>query len=418
MIHKILAGIAICAACFLCLVAGMRDDHEVTALEDDGDGIVNLTLPSDSSASLFFCSHNAADVPAEFHIDGQVYEVPDPVRPVKLSQKTAEHFKVSPDLSCNSLWQEIPPSPDGASEQTLEITHLPFGTFVIAASSRHAGWLPLLLGFIAFLGTLFTAVALASPKARPYRPAFKPYDAASAFFLAMGLSLLLSLPFSKALEGPETQILPTFLDFLPVLSVNFVAMLTTFAGFFWFRTRAAAKAPIAEDEAPSADETPAEVNPHVFNPLVSLSLGIGLAIVAAVTLTLLSPTVELTQIEMATQLVSTSYLTFIFAILAGISEECLFRGVIQSSLEARPASKHPLLMNTLAVAVATTLFVGVHVPQSIGHLWALIPIGAVSVTSGILKIRYRSLYPSILLHMTYNTVLLVPSMLQLILFLG
>ena len=114
---------------------------------------------------------------------------------------------------------------------------------------------------------------------------------------------------------------------------------------------------------------------------------------------------------MASQLISTQYLTGIFALLAAISEESIFRGVIQSSLEARPGAVRPLLNNAIAVGVASMLFVGMHVPQSIDHLWALVPIAAVSIINGVLKIRYQTIFPCILLHMTYNATLVVPGIL-------
>ncbi|MBR4985478.1 MAG: CPBP family intramembrane metalloprotease [Proteobacteria bacterium] len=435
MNHRILAVIAVLSAILLCLLAGSRDDHEVTALSTDH--AVSLSLPSDSSASLFLCLPSMTDIPAETYINGERYDV-EPPRPLTLSAKTAEQFDVSPHLACGAVWLEIPPAQEAASgssasialfpasaqadvsEQTFEIRDLPSPTLVIAASSRHAGWFSLLILFITFLGTLWGAAACASYKPYPFsKPVFKPYDAVTSFLAAMGLSLVLSMPFAQNLDAPESHILPSFLDFLPVLSVNFVAMLTVAGAFLWYRSRRTAPAVMPAEEADKETPPPSESAPApAFNPLLSLGLGFGLAVTAALVLNLLSPTVELGTIEMATQLTSSCYLTCIFAILAGVSEECLFRGIIQTSLEAKSGSKHPIATNILAIAISSVLFVGVHIPQSIEHLWALLPIALVSLTCGYLKLRYRSLFPSILLHMTYNTILLVPSLLQLFLFLG
>ena len=431
MKQKILAGIAILAACLLCIVAGMRDDREVTAVATGNTA--SLTLPANSAATIYICQPEtlAVELPETLTLAGQTADI-DPPRPLKLHRKLAESFDVATDLSCGSLRIALPDAAQHAAELTIHIPNLPDGTLVIAASSKNAGWLPLLLLFAVFIGSLFTATSIASRQAKPFRPGFfKPYDALTAFFASLGLALLLSMPFADALiDSRSAHILPSFLTFLPVISVNFVAMLATFGCFVWFRsTKSHTTLTIhntpsddarqnarngentLENTAPPSDDAPQ------FHPVRSFTLGLFLAIVAAITLGIISPTVELTTLDMATQLTATSYLTFIFAILAGVSEECIFRGIIQSSLEARPGAKHPLATNIAAIAIATALFVGVHVPQSLEHLWALIPIGCVSITSGILKIKYRTLYPSILLHMTYNTTLLLPSMLQLFLFL-
>lgn len=425
MIQKILAGIAALAAILLCLVAGMRDDHEVIATAAGQQA--TLTLPSESTAAFFVCLPEAREkeLPHELLIGDELVALEAP-RPFKMPAKDKHEADIA--MSCGSAGFAVHAAPDGASEQTFVIPDLPDGTTIITASSKSDGWLLLILLFTQFLGTLWAAVALASKKCKRYAPPLKPYDALTACVVGMGLVLLISLPFAQKLQEPSAQILPTFLEFLPVVAVNFVALLTTFAGFILFRTKfrrgdtPAQSAQVPQETGEACDSSAlAPREPDLappFSPLLSLGLGVGLAIIAAITLALLAPTVELTDIEMATQLVSTSYLTFIFAILAGVSEECFFRGLIQGSLEARKDSRRPLLMNAIAVAVASALFVGVHVPQSIGHLWALVPIAAVSVTSGVLKIKYQSLYPSILLHMTYNTTLLLPSILQLFLFLG
>lgn len=431
MKQKILAGIAILSACLLCIVAGMRDDREFTAVATNQTA--SLTLPASSTATIYICQPEtlAVELPESLSLAGQTADI-EPPRPLKLDRKLAESFNVAQNLSCGSLRITIPDADEPAEGQTIHIPNIPDGTLVIAASSKIAGWFPLLLLFAIFVGSILTATSLASLKAAPMRPGFfKPYDAITAFFASMGLALLLSMPFADALiDARSAHLFPSFLTFLPVISVNFVAMLATFGCFVWFRSRRA-HTTLTVCDAPTDDahqspqngentrknaDSPTVCAPN-FHPARSFELGLLLALAAAITLGIISPTVELTTLDMATQLTATSYLTFIFAILAGVSEECIFRGIIQSSLEARQDTKHPLAANIAAIAIATALFVGVHVPQSLEHLWALIPIGCVSITSGILKIKYRSLYPSILLHMTYNTTLLLPSMLQLFLFL-
>ena len=47
------------------------------------------------------------------------------------------------------------------------------------------------------------------------------------------------------------------------------------------------------------------------------------------------------------------------------------------------------------------------------HLWALIPIALVSIVSGILRVRSGAIYQSILLHISYNAILLMPSLIAL-----
>ena len=353
---------------------------------------------------------------------------------------------------------ELPPS---GTPATRQIT-IPDNAFVVAAVSD-AGHLHIeKFLFFFFLIALWTGIALFSRQFRLNTCHFKRYD----FLLAFGGGNLLALLLIEAisfLPFEKNSLLPGFGEMLAMLFVNFAGFLLTAAFFVWLRlpkhtpwfrtipseidillsntTNNDALNALKESESPADDllsshtdkaelNSENEVNsepkttslqkdqastpPDAWIPVklrYPLILGVSLAILGSIVVFLLVEQPGLTTFTMASQLVSTLFLTGIFALLAAISEESVFRGIIQSSLEARKDSPKPMLTNAIAIAIASALFVGMHVPQSIDHLWALVPIAAVSITSGILKIHYRTIFPCILLHMTYNATLVVPGIL-------
>ncbi len=337
---------------------------------------------------------------------------------------------------------------------------IPSEAFVVAAVSEPGSLLNEKSLFFAFLFSIWIGIALLSKKIRLSACRFKRYD----FLLAFGggnLFAMLLLEAIAALPFETNSLLPGYDEMLAMLIVNFVGFLLTAVFFVWLRQPRQSPwfRPITSTNnslsPKTTGNTPAELDETKYNPsddLLPLSdkedklcsksqvssesettssqkgsmsqmpdvpvnliypviLGIGLAIVGTIVVFLLVKQPGLTTFTMASQLISTLFITGIFAILAAISEESVFRGIIQSSLEAKPNSKNPMMMNILAIAVASLLFVGMHVPQSIDHPWALLPIAAVSITSGILKIHYQTIFPCILLHMTYNATLVVPGIL-------
>lgn len=327
---------------------------------------------------------------------------------------------------------------------------VPENAFVVAAISSGPYPFPEVFLYFVFLVTLWMAGAQGAKAWWQCESSNRPqilkelrfYDAPIAFICALFIAACLSAFVGTRVNANTSSLLPGFWEMTVMLAANFVAFLLT-AAFYASKNALKTKKIISETNSnlptdaeqskteaqniPSTDKLET-VEPNVtwktqltrlflrpetpepFPIWLPLALGIGLALTAVVAV-MFAPVPGLSTVEMASQLTSTCLLTAHFAVFAGVSEECLFRGIIQSSLEARQNAQKPALINAVAILITTFLFVLIHVPQSIDHLWALMPIGMVSIVAGWLKLHYRSIFPAILLHMTYNSVLLLPSIL-------
>lgn len=386
------------------ILLSFRDDGERIAVVDDSGKAV-LAIEPNMQASYFICLPESRmdEVPTVIDIrrDSQTQqkEVLGP-RPIDLPPQFAKKAKVEQRQQC-AVSELIKIENDGLNK--TEIT-APNGALVVAAVSSNRHILIYIGLFIIFMIGLFGAFYINSQKKWTFRPSFRRYDFAVVFIL----SLMSAYGIAMAVTAltPKTDFLfPSFGELFGLMICNFVGFLAATGAWSWFRNKK--NSSLKSSETSDAEN---EENVTPFAPWTAIAVGFSLAVTAAV-LVSFAPLPGLSTIEMASQLPSTCFMSGFFAILAGISEECLFRGVIQTSLEARHDSKHPILQNAVAIGVATLLFTSLHVEQSIDHLWALIPITCVSIISGLLKIRYKSLYPSMLLHMTYNAALLLPSLL-------
>ncbi len=310
--------------------------------------------------------------------------------------------------------------------ETIQL-NTPENSFVIDAYSEKAPSsfdLRLILGFLLVLwcGMAFACKSgLFMPKTRLRA---HPLYAIAAFLGAIICTYFIS-KYLIELTSTNREILPGYGEMLVTLGGNFMSFFGVSAFIFWFwqtqsRTESTdieispdigshADAESKPSEAAAAVDTPE--SPEIRHDSVLLPFGLAfiLSILAALSV-VYAPLPGITLSELASQMVSTGYLTAYFAMLAGICEECLFRGVIQTSLMAKPNARYPRMQNSVAILLTTILFVLLHVPQSMAHLWALIPIATVSIVSGILRIRSGALYQSILLHISYNALLLMPSL--------
>ena len=315
-----------------------------------------------------------------------------------------------------------------APEDKLRQVLTPDNTFAIAIhEDSPASWYDL-LSIVLFLLLLWIGVVFASksglflPKTRttPH-----PLNALLAFLGVLLLSYLITR-FMMPPRPTDREILPGFAEMYVLLGSNFISFLGIAAVFRWGKPvfnkvsgkifikdlLPKTKAPAFANNAGKASHTGDD------NELRKESIGLpfwaaaGLVFIALISVGI-APDPGITLSELASKLVSTGYLTAYFAILAGVCEECLFRGVIQTSLMPGPNARHPKLQNVIAIAITTILFAFMHVPQSMEHLWALIPIALVSIVSGILRVRSGAIYQSILLHISYNAILLMPSLIAL-----
>ena len=314
-----------------------------------------------------------------------------------------------------------------APEDELRQVLTPDNTFAIAIHDESLAAASDLLSIVLFLLLLWIGVVFASksglflPKTRitPH-----PQNALWAFLGVILLSYLITR-FMMPPRPTDREILPGFAEMFVLLGSNFISFLGIAAVFRWrkpvFNKMSGLifiKKLLSKTEVPAfANDAGKASDTSDDNELRKESVGLPfwtaalLAFIAGICV-VIAPDPGIALSELASQLVSTGYLTAYFAILAGVCEECLFRGVIQTSLMPGHNARHPMLQNVIAIAITTILFVFMHVPQSMEHLWALIPIALVSIVSGILRVRSGAIYQSILLHISYNAILLMPSLIS------
>ena len=86
-------------------------------------------------------------------------------------------------------------------------------------------------------------------------------------------------------------------------------------------------------------------------------------------------------------------------------EELLFRGIIQGQLYKQEWAQQAILKLTVANIVVSVLFVVMHL---IGNpaIWSL-AIFMPSLLFGYFRDRYNSVYPSMILHSAYNTMVVI-----------
>jgi membrane protease YdiL (CAAX protease family) len=85
----------------------------------------------------------------------------------------------------------------------------------------------------------------------------------------------------------------------------------------------------------------------------------------------------------------------IATLVAPVLEEIIFRGIGFAGLAARFGT-------VWAAIVSVLLFVAVHAPQKIYYLPGFLDVGLVALAAVLLRLRYRSIRPGILLHILYN----------------
>ena len=405
----ITATIAAVCAIAMGLLLSVRNDGEITTRIDE-TGTFTASLSPHSDITLFVCATDQAQLPSHLDFDNAPIELIGP-RPLDVPHDFAHDKGLDSRLQCGV--SEVFKTPDEGQNHVIQTNP---NLFLVIAVNDPTPTTPIACLFALFLVAFGMTFALAAQKYRLPCDGFRAFDGILGVFIAMGTAFLLSiLVFQHLPHAP--QLFPAFGEMIAMFAINTVSFIGVFVAFIAVRSRNA-QAPILQEIPPNDErekrptESPTQTPIPTFNPLTSLGIGVALAALAALSVSL-APLPGLSTTEMASQLTSTLYVTALFAVLAGLSEECLFRGLVQSSLEAKPHAAHPLRQNAAAILFTTILFVGVHVAQSLDHLWALIPIAIVSLTNGVLKVKYRSLFPAILVHMTYNATLLLPSLIAM-----
>ena len=164
-----------------------------------------------------------------------------------------------------------------------------------------------------------------------------------------------------------------------------------------------------DSESPSSDTRDA-TETHLFftaSPLKwAAIIGFILAIIAGVFAFCIND-IEMTMSDLTNEFTTYRLSLMHFAMMAGISEELLYRGVIQTSIGGRKTTG---VRAWAGILIAALLFASVHIPQSTGHLFTLLPVFLVGFTSGYFRCKTQSIFPSMTMHLTYNSALMIPSL--------
>ena len=363
---------------------------------NDGDFILtqensDIVVDTDDMESVFLVCQSEAEGMPDYLVYNGYNQIPlGEARPMTLTNEQAKRLNINQHAHCASSSTEI----NGLYKLPKGSMHIevPDNAVVIATHSntpRHSdGTILFTALLLLMIGTGYYCV---NPKPIPQ---MRKVTSLIAFITTLALAIGLASVF-QILLPPESGVISGYGSVMASFSSNCLAyILVSVICFVVAFKRSGQPKPLAKTS--------------ISKPFLYFFLAIGLVIFAMMSV-ILAPMPDITLTELTSFMTSTRFVTAYFAIMAGIYEECLFRGVIQTSLMPAPGEAHERIKNIIAVAITTVLFVGLHVPQSIGHLWALTPIAAVSVASSILRIKSQTIFPSILLHITYNGCLLIPS---------
>lgn len=278
------------------------------------------------------------------------------------------------------------------------------GEFIVRLEQENS---PLALNrCLILLALLFTALGIGygwkQRDAMP-KPNFLGVDAVSAFavslLISFGLSVFAFTTFrSSGFFVSKEQVLASSL-------ATFIGLFGTAGMWYLWRTKRPVNAQTQAAEPASA----ASVNKILgCNPIILAPIaGFVLAILAIISLIFGAET-EMTLHDMVNNFEGYGFALAHFAMLAPISEELLYRGVIQTAIGGRKTTG---TRAWCGIVLAAAIFAAVHIPQSVGHPFTLLPVFSVGLCSGYLRQKTQTLFPSIALHLAYNSTLLLPSLL-------
>ena len=93
------------------------------------------------------------------------------------------------------------------------------------------------------------------------------------------------------------------------------------------------------------------------------------------------------------------------SVLQPFIEELLFRGIIQGQLVKHNWARLKILHISYANIITSILFVAIHMIHS-SPMWALAVIFP-SLLFGYFRDRYKSIYPSLIMHSAYNSIAII-----------
>ena len=238
------------------------------------------------------------------------------------------------------------------------------------------------------------------------KPGYSTYNGIEAFFVATFLGIALGQVIYSFMPQGDGNMVPLFTTSMANLGM-FVGLFAT-AGFFIFLKT---KKPYRDDSGNGVCQTDDDADGDADLPFFCISpmkwalfFGFILAVIAAI-FALKFNDIEMTIGDLSNEFTSYRLSLMHFAMIAGVSEELLYRGVIQTAIGGR---KRRGVRAMVGVWVAALLFAAVHIPQSLGHLFTLLPVFMVGLTSGYFRCKTQSIFPSMTMHLTYNSILMLP----------
>ncbi|MFA5624218.1 MAG: type II CAAX endopeptidase family protein [Bradymonadales bacterium] len=149
----------------------------------------------------------------------------------------------------------------------------------------------------------------------------------------------------------------------------------------------------------------------------AVSAGVTLAVIAMIGLILFAPEQDINQLNFAHSLPGSLSVVAFYALIAPFSEELFFRGFLQEAF-CRAASKNNenddvgCARALAAILITSMLFLSLHLAQAAQNVFALVPIALMSLLSGVLRYRSKSLHASVVLHLSYNATLITPMLIS------
>lgn len=235
------------------------------------------------------------------------------------------------------------------------------------------------------------------------KPTYSVYIAPAAFFIATLLGILFAQAAFSTLPRGTGHLTPLISHAFANLGMFFGLFMTALFFIFWMHR----KASLTTDEQMPVAAEPEKKPFFCKSPLPwAAFVGFLLAVFAAI-FALTIDDIEVTISDLTNEFTHYRFALMHFAMLAGISEELLYRGVIQTAIGGQKTGG---LRAWLGIVLAAILFASVHIPQSTGHLMTLIPVFMVGLTSGYFRCKTQSIFPSMTMHLSYNSALMIPSL--------
>lgn len=327
-------------------------------------------------------------------------QAPNTALSLKHNDAPSLYVSSSPDTAspATPYCQSSPPQnhlPQGEHRFTLS-AHCTLTLVIYPPSSKWPALLFASLVFVVLLTTLILSQRCAT--STPAQGRWCSYDAPLAFIIFLGLSYTSTLIINKTTLSDLPHDWPQFVANQCAIALAFAAIALIFG-------RLRFKGPLVCLGLAQSSKIPLQY---------AILTGVGLALFALIILLITGHQEQVSHLSFMLSLPTAISATAFFALIAPLSEEIFFRGLIQTALYPKDATKSssPWLYAALPIIITTLLFLLLHSAQAQRNPYALIPIALMSLCSGIWRYRSESLHGSIAIHLAYNACLSIPAILM------